>query len=301
MLTDKFSCDGWKIVRVNGKKAPAHLQSLRIPPAWSQVKVDPTSTAVVLATGFDEKGRQQRLYSKEHTQAAKDSKFGRVKQLLNEMDDIEKQIRSDLKTSKGKAREAHLVSLLIFLTGMRPGSKTDTKANIQAYGATTLKTGHVKPTVRGVRLVFIGKKGVKQSVPVTDPLLVEELISRKEKAGMRRHVDLFNVSSTYLNQYIGQLGSGQYSAKDFRTMRGTHLALKLLGGRTKFPKAKSRLKALINNALDKVAKMLGNTRTVSKNSYVEPSIIENILNRRRIEGIKSGNIKPQTSYKGESK
>ena len=98
MLTDKFTRDGWKIIRVNGKKAPVHLQTLRIPPAWSEVKVDPISTAVVLATGYDEKGRQQRLYSEEHTQAAKDSKFGRVKQLLNEMDAIEKQIRNDLKT-----------------------------------------------------------------------------------------------------------------------------------------------------------------------------------------------------------
>ena len=265
---------------------PTHLATLYVPPAWVNVTYNDDSTAACEALGTDAAGRQQRLYSAEHHALAKSAKFGRVRNLLTEEADIRTQLESDINdaTVTGTTREAALVAYLVFETGIRPGSNSDTLAAVQAYGATTLQLRHVKPCPRGCRLQFTGKKGVAQNVLVTNPYLVSELLRRKA-ATTKYTTTLFRVSSTTLNVYIGGLGSGNYSAKDFRTLRGTSLALSILGPRKRLPKAISKRKRLVNATLDKVAAKLGNTRAVSRGSYVDPVIIETILNGRTLPSI----------------
>ncbi len=244
-----------------------------IPPAWTNVVVSDDPNAHVVATGYDVAGRKQRLYSKEHNEGATKEKFQRVRGLINEMDHIQSEIECDLMGTEGLDYENVLVAYLIFETGIRPGSNADTLAQVKAYGATTLQLKHVIPCSRGVRLQFIGKKGVPQNVLVTNPYLVEQLLARKQ-ASTSYTASLFNCTANSLREYVSQLGSGQYSPKDFRTARGTSLALKLLGKRVRLPATKSGRKKIVNEALDKVAKMLGNTRAVSRKSYVDPEILE---------------------------
>lgn len=288
MLTSNMvRINGWVKV-VNGKPAPEHLIKLRIPPAWTKVTVDPDPTAPVVARGFDSAGRHQRLYSRDHIAAAKSGKFERVQALLSEWEDIRTQIESDLndKTVTGKEREAALVAYLIYETAMRPGSNAEVAlvTGIKAFGATTLQLRHVKRAAKGVRLKFVGKKGVKQNVLVTNPHLVREMVRRK-KATTAWTTPLFDVSNGYLLTYFKKLGSGQYTPKDFRTARGTSLALELLGNRTRFPRSMADRKRLVNKALDKVAKMLGNTRAISRSAYVEPSILDRVLSARKFAGV----------------
>lgn len=241
---------------------------------WKQVQVDLDPQATVIAAGIDVAGRLQRLYSNAHVAAAKADKFNRVKLLLEEWDSIGEQLEAGLSLA-GKDYEAALVAKLIYDTGMRPGGGECPNAAVQAHGATTLLCKHVSLCIRGVRLKFTGKKGVGQNVLVVDSRLIEELTRRKRQGWPARW--LFGVSSSKVNHYIGTLGSGQYTAKDFRTARGTRLALQLLGNRQRLPRLASKRKDLVNKALDKVAKMLGNTRAVSRSSYVDPSILERFL------------------------
>lgn len=279
MLTNDFARQDWKIVAVQGKEVPEHLAALRIPPAWVDVHVETDHSAACIATGVDVAGRKQRLYSSTHIATAKSGKFERVRALLVEWEDIRTQIESDLnaKALDPKQREAALVAYLIYETGIRPGSTTDTLAAVQAYGATTLQLRHVKRCNRGVRLRFIGKKGVSQNVLVTNPYLVRVLLQRKH-ASNHWSDTLFHTSAGLLNKYIAGLGSGDYTAKDFRTARGTSLAMELLSKRKRLPKAKSKRKCILNDALDRVAKMLGNTRAISRNSYVDPEILARFIN-----------------------
>jgi DNA topoisomerase-1 len=278
-LTSKFQRDGWFLTHINGRKAPAHLNGLRIPPAWTDVKVDPTPGVHLVATGVDAAGRTQRLYSPEWVARAKSDKFERVKGLLTEWDDIRTQIESDLNapTIQGKDREAALVAYLIYETGMRPGSNRDTLASVKAYGATTVQMRHVTPSAKGARLKFVGKKGVGQNVLVTNPYIAEELVQRKRNALYRTTKPVFRVSSSKVNQYVAGLGSGEYTVKDFRTARGTKLALELLGNRKRLPRTKSGRRKVVNDALDRVARMLGNTRAISRKSYVDPGILERFV------------------------
>lgn len=271
---------GQRVVSVNGKPVP-HLKNLRIPPAWVRVTVDPDPKATCVATGYDAAGRLQRLYSPDHVARAKSNKFERVRGLLREWEDIRTQIELDIndKTVTGKDREAALVAYLIYETGIRPGSNTDTLAKTKAYGATTIQLRHVKICQRGVRLQFVGKKGVSQNVLVTNPYLVKEIAKRKSST-TSWSTRLFDASSSKVNQYIGTLGSGCYTAKDFRTACGTSLAIELLGSRKRLPASKKGRKELLNDTLDRVAKKLGNTRAVARGSYVDPVVLDKILSVR---------------------
>ena len=282
MLTTKFTQKinkaGRWILSVNGRKTPPSL-NVRIPPAWTDVLVDPDPDARILATGVDLAGRKTKLYAAWHHAESKGSKFERIRALLTEWEDIRTQIEADLnrRDISEKHRECALIALLTYDTGIRPGSNTDTLAQVKAYGATTLQLRHVKPCQRGVRLQFVGKKGVRQNILVTNPYLVRVFMKRK-RATTAWTTPLFTYSASSLRDYFKTLGSGEYSPKDFRTACGTHLALELIGNRQRFPKSQTRRKQIINNVLDKVARKLGNTRAVSRSAYVDPVVVEQFMN-----------------------
>jgi DNA topoisomerase-1 len=288
MLTSNFTrtkptkAGSW-LLTINGKPASDEMQRLRIPPAWTNVTVDPAPGAVIVAIGFDATGRKQRLYSPLHIAEAKAGKFERVRALLGEWDDIQTQIESDLndRLAPQGTKEAVLMAYLIYETGIRPGSETsargdNSQAGTATFGASTLQLRHVKACTRGVRLKFVGKKGVSQNILVTNPYLVRIFLQRKRDTTAWT-TPLFRYGAGYLRAYFKSLGSGGYTPKDFRTARGTKLALELLGSRQRLPKAKSRRKKIINAALDRVAKMLGNTRAVSRSAYVDPAILERFI------------------------
>jgi DNA topoisomerase-1 len=274
------------LIAVEGRPVPNHLKGVRIPPAWTRIAVELDPKDRVLAMGYDSVGRKCKLYSLDHMAEASHNKFSRIRDLLEDERDIRAQIEADLNSKAHESlvrREAALLAYLILETGMRPGSNSDTRAQVKAYGATTLELRHVHPCTRGVRLKFVGKKGVKQNVLVVNPYLVKVLKQRKAmcRPGSVDFVPyttpVFKCSSGTLNKYFKLLGTGEYTPKDFRTLRGTALALKLLGNRQRLPKAKSRLKRIVNTALDKVSRLLGNTRAIAKKSYVDPSILERFI------------------------
>lgn len=274
MFTANVTRDGAWLTSVDEREVPDHL-CVRIPPAWTDVAVNLDPISPCLVTGRDVAGRRQRLYSATWSASAKSSKFERVRSLLVEHDDVRTQIEEVIndESADAKTREAATVALLVFDTGIRPGSTFDTLAKVQAYGATTLQLRHVKSCARGVRLQFVGKKGVKQNVLVTNPYLVD--VMRRRKATTTAYTTpLFRITASTLNAFIATLGSGNYTAKDLRTALGTKIAMDLIGDRKRLPASQSKRKVFLNDCLDKVAKQLGNTRAISRSSYVDPIIVE---------------------------
>lgn len=280
MLTDKVVRNSQgRLLKVDNGKVPEHLKRIRIPPAWENLMVETSPYEALVATGIDSKGRRQYLYSPEHVADSKANKFAKVRRLIEEHEDIRSEIEMTINDSgvSHKTREAALVAYLIYETGIRPGSNSDTQADVKAFGATTLQLRHVKPATNGVRLKFVGKKGVKQSVLVTNPYLVEVMLERKESTTAYT-TPLFECSSSKLREFVSTLGEGDYTPKDLRTMRGTMLAMDLIGWRVRIPKTKEARKRVVNDMLDKVASKLGNTRAVTKSAYVDPSVYSKFLN-----------------------
>jgi DNA topoisomerase-1 len=271
MLCECKRNDKGQVYRVVGQPSvPEHIKRLKIPPAWTGVQVANDPADKTYAIGFDAAGRLQRLYSPEHVASAKDAKFGRVRQLMVECDDIRSQIELDIKSNRlnAKWREAAVCLYLIVETGMRPSSSANTGA-VPTYGASTIELRHIKVMSSGrVRLQYIGKKGVARNVLVTNPWLVEELTRRKQSS-KQWSKPVFAVSSSTVNAYAKRFG---YTAKDFRTLRGTMLAKELLDRH--IPRTKAKAKKALNAALDQVAKSLGNTRAVARSAYVDPAFLE---------------------------
>ena len=160
----------------------------------------------------------------------------------------------------------------MFETGIRVGSNSETGGSVKAYGATTLQARHVKVMASGrVWLDFVGKKGVRIKLRVPNPWLAEQLIARKEAAGAAYSTPLFETSDSSTRRYFKTLGDGSFSPKDFRTLRGTSIAIDELEGK-KIPESKTKRNVLIREVCKKVASALGNTPTVAKASYIDPSV-----------------------------
>jgi DNA topoisomerase-1 len=166
-------------------------------------------------------------------------------------------------------RDAASVSSLIMATGLRPGSTRDTKAETQAFGATTLEGRHVVVSGTNVRLKFTGKKGVPIDIPVNNPMVAALLRERKESAGDSGR--LFNVSDSQLRGYAKTLDGGSFKPKDFRTHKGTSLAANLVS-RGSVPKSEKEYKSRVREVAKSVAAALGNTPAVALQSYIDPTV-----------------------------
>jgi DNA topoisomerase-1 len=262
--------DKGKLLAVAGcTDIPDHLAHAAIPPAWSQVLVDPDPTAKLIATGYDAKGRRQSLYSREYRAAQDSIKFSHTNALLPQAASIRSQVESDVLVGS----EAATVALLILETGIRPGSMVETGGDTQAYGATTLLASHVVSQPDGtVRLNFTGKKGVAQSVLVTHPWLASIITKRAARLEHSASRFLFHIDERDLRRYVATLGDGTIRPKDFRTMLGTATAHAALADQV-VPETKREAKALVKATIATVSAALGNTPTVARKSYVCPSVL----------------------------
>lgn len=246
---------------------PAHIKALRIPPAWKNVRyaMDPNSS--LLVTGKDAKGRCQAIYSAAHTAKAAAAKFARIEELNNKFDGMLKQNSGLQKSSDAKVKEAADCTRLIMTTGIRPGSRQDTGAEKQAYGATTLEGRHVIVKGGKVTLKFTGKKGVDLVIPVDDKATADMLIARK--AGSRDPI--FDLDEKDVRDHVGVLDGGSFLTKDLRTLLGTRTAMTEVA-KASVPHNMKEYKKAVKAVATKVSEKLGNTPTIALQSYINPVV-----------------------------
>jgi DNA topoisomerase-1 len=253
----------------------ARLRALKVPPAWTSVKLYPEHSAIQV-TGVDVKGRTQRKYSAEHSEKAAAEKFARLKSFNAVVGNIVTSASSDMNNSRlaPVTRDAAAVVKLIALTGFRIGSERDTGADKQAYGASTLTREHVQVKGDTITFNFTGKKGVEQSKTITDAGLAKYVRGRiGTKEDRLRHYDakLFNASPMAIRSYLKSRGGTEFKPKDFRTWNGTNAALKVISTMPvpKDEKEFARQRLEVGKA---VAKHLGNTPIVALAAYIDPAV-----------------------------
>src|SRR5438132_13999401 len=80
---------GFKYKPVNGKKLSTadltRIQKLRVPPAWTDVAINPSPNGKLQVVGRDAAGRWQYLYHESHTKAQENRKYRR---LIHFMEDL---------------------------------------------------------------------------------------------------------------------------------------------------------------------------------------------------------------------
>lgn len=248
----------------------ARLRALKIPPAWTEIKLSADPESPLQVVGKDAKGRAQYRYSAKHAEAAAAAKFARLKAFNRVATKIVQSASTDMfNDALPKAeREAAAVIRLISVTGFRIGSDKDTKADTQAYGASTLTREHVKIGRGGaISFEFTGKKGVHISKEIKDHELAR-YIRQRIAAGDDR---LFDVPAAQVRRYLKSKGGAEFKVKDFRTWHGTNEALKAMEGMDA-PTNVSQFQRQRLEVARKVAAHLGNTPTVALAAYIDPAV-----------------------------
>lgn len=256
------------------------IKSLVLPPAWTNVWIAPKRNAHLQATGIDAAGRKQYRYHQEWTSRRSDSKYFRLLEFGKVLPMARKQITKDLRRKEFDERKVLAICVqLMQKTLIRIGNESY-KQLYGSYGLSTLKDKHVKINGNGMKLSFVGKKGVKQEVSLNDKSLGRLIKKCRDIPGQELFQYYTNenehrpIDSGRINNYIKEITGSDFTAKDFRTWGGTLEALRQLAICNVNGDVDKTAKKVIVEVLDCVASKLGNTRAVCKSSYVYPLLLE---------------------------
>jgi DNA topoisomerase-1 len=275
---------GFRYQSQNGRLAQTDLQriyELKIPPAWTDVAINPAATGRVQAVGKDAAGRWEYLYHENHTRAQELRKFRRLTKFAQAIPKMRATVRRHL-SQPGLGRERVLACMLRILSTcfIRPGSQVYASEN-GSYGIATLRRKHV--TVKGdvVEFDFPGKSGVRQYRQLTDRQVARVIRRLLKIPGFNvfkfenEDGTVTKVTGRHINAYIKEVMGSNFSAKDFRTWAGTLVcACALARDGNEIPLQKTAKNKRIVAAIKETAEVLGNTPAVCRGSYVCPEIID---------------------------
>jgi DNA topoisomerase-1 len=256
------------------------INDLTIPPAWTDVFINPAANGRVQAIGKDTAGRWQYLYHENHTRAQELRKFRRITRFAKAIPRMRATVSRHLR-QPGLTRERVLATVLRILSTcyMRPGSEVYANEH-GSYGIATLRRKHV--TVKGdlIEFDFPGKAGVRQQRQLRDRQVARVIRKTINLPGYNvfKYVNGDNkpvvVTRRHINEYIKEVMGSSFSAKDFRTWAGTLVcACALARNGDEIPKKKTARNKRIVAAIKETAEVLGNTPAVCRGSYVCPEII----------------------------
>ena len=265
--------------KINDRVTIERINKVGIPPAWQNVWICKNANGHLQATGFDVLQRKQYRYHYSWNKIRKQTKFNRLHAFGSLIPVIRKQIEKDL-SLKGYPQKKILAAVVSLLerTNIRVGNAIYEKL-YGSFGITTLKNQQVIVKGTQLRFSFKGKKGVQHNIKLSSRTLSRIVKGCKDIPGK----DLFEfydengniicIDSGMVNNYIKNITSGDFTAKDFRTWAGTISALGVFNELRSYGTA-TEMNQNIHAAFEMAAKQLGNSLTVCKNYYVHPIIVE---------------------------
>lgn len=232
-----------------------------IAPAFTDVYVNMDKSMSLEAVAKDSKSRTVPFYTKKHKARATITKFRRV----DRWESAYPLIMARVKKHLPRVEEAK-VMYLIDKTRFRVGGEGDTKADVQAYGATTLRPEHVSIDKDTVKFSFIGKKGVKLTKIVKDSVLASIIHERLLKSR------LFETTESRVLRYLRTLPRAkEFKVSDIRPFYGTKMAKELVASMP-IPGTWKEYKQYKKSIATTISEDLGNTPSVALNSYIDPRV-----------------------------
>jgi len=264
--------------QVRDAKTLERIRALVLPPAWTDVWISTDPRAHLQATGRDAAGRKQYRYHAHWTVERDSTKYHRMLAFADVLPAIRKRTRRDL-MGRAHCRPRVLATVVELLarTYIRIGNEEYTRAN-KSHGLTTLRDRHVKVRGRKLSFAFRGKSGVFQEIEIEEPRLALAVRQCQDLPGQTlfQYLDESDqprtLTSSDINSYLREVTGGKFTAKDFRTWAGTLSAAQALDG-METPASKSAANKLIIEAVDRVADVLGNTRSVCRKCYIHPAVL----------------------------
>lgn len=296
---------GWSYRRPDGSLIPHgderdRLEALAVPPAWTEVWINPSPRGHIQATGRDAKGRKQYIYHDAWHEVRNDTKFHRLLDVGRALPDLRERVDEVLR-HRALDREKVVATVVRLLdeTLIRIGNPEYAAAN-ESFGLTTLLCEHVEINTRTVRFQFTGKSGKEQEVALRDRRLARLVGTCQELPGQ----NLFQwqdddgtchpVDSDDVNRFLREATGIDLTAKDFRTWGGSAtatLALREAGA----PESETQADEVVLGVIDLTAERLGNTRAVAREFYIDPRVIDAYrsgrlmeVSRRPLKGLDAG-------------
>ena len=257
----------------------ARFAALAIPPAWKEVWIAPYPNGHIQATGVDAAGRRQYLYHPDWRLKQDRVKFARALELAESLPRARVYVTRCLR-QPGATRERALAAAFRILDSgaLRIGSDRYAEEN-GSHGLTTLQRSHVSVEGDTVHFAFPAKSGQSWQSSLIDPdvaAFVRDAPDDSPDAPFLSWDDdgePRTVSAADVNEFIKLHTGGDFTAKDFRTLRGTIAAAISLAKNGPEESKRARARAL-TAAMQAAAEVLGNTPTIARTSYVDPRVVD---------------------------
>ena len=230
----------WKYILTDGKKMTDEsriefLNSLAVPPAWTEVWFCPQDNGHIQATGKDSNGRLQYRYHPKWNEYKAILKYQNVDEFAIALNELRRRVDSDLGANRmDRDKVVAIVVRLIDRYHIRVGSDQYAQEN-ESYGLTTLQEGHVKfwkgkKAIEGeidAVMNFTGKSGKEWKLLIKDDTVAKLIEESGKIGGKDKSQDLFrylddngndfDIKAEHINDYLEKHMDHRYTAKDFRT------------------------------------------------------------------------------------
>ena len=263
-----FDPDG---ARITDREEIDRLNSIALPPAYTDAWFCPNGKGHILATGIDDKGRKQYRYHPDFRTARESEKFDQCLTFGTLLPKVRKRVEADL-AHRQLTRERAVASVVRLLDQgvVRVGNEAYARSN-KSFGATTLRKRHAEVSGGTLRLRFKAKSGKLQDVAVTDRRLAHFVRKMEDLPGQNLFQYLGDddevrpVGSAEVNDYLCETMGEHFTAKNFRTWHASVLALRLL--------AEAERPLTLKELTAEVGAHLGNTPAMARKSYIHPAVI----------------------------
>lgn len=267
--------------RIKDKIHLERIQSLVIPPAWTEVRISPSPKSRLQVVGLDASGRPQYRYHAKFVAGQQRKKYDKLIHFGEQLPCLRRLTNEHLQ-GEGTTRERTLAAMLRVVSELcfRVGSENSVE-RYRTFGITTLQNRHLTIDKGGkLRFDFIGKHHIHQKHLLVDAALAGVMTEIKSLRGKRlfQYCDAQNVirplSGHDVNGYIKQCMGSDFSAKDFRTWNGTLTAALSLAEMGRAENERETKRNIVR-AVKRVADKLGNTPAVCRSAYIHPLVLQN--------------------------
>ena len=295
----------------------SRLSHIYVPPAYTNLQVAKSAKHKIQLIGEDIAGRKQYVYHAKHIAGMEKRKYGKLEELGKNIVQIEKDNLSAIKAilrqkSTGMLNKSDLIQFMIYMLRtyhFRIGC--DKYAELYgSHGLSTLEPRHFKSENGGIKISFIGKKGVKNNTHESNGIgkkLIKRLLVHYHALGTHKlagksylyqytvhtvspdttttaaPVTTMIITSDDIQDYFKATYSGIYvTPKMFRTWYANYHMLEYLRDlpSDKIPTPREAFSKMLKQDVgDYVSKHLNNTPSICRKNYINNKLLQNILDR----------------------
>lgn len=218
---NRFTYEDERGNRITDVAELERIKKLVLPPAWKHVWISPQKNGYLQAIGIDVAGRKQYRYHPEWVNRRSAAKYFRLLEFGKVLPKARKRVEKDLRRKNLDERKVLAICVKVLQDTLIRISSSAYAKNHKSYGFSTLKDGCFKEEYHGAFLCFVGNKGIKQEVKLSDKNLAKLVKKCKDIPGQGLFQCYTNknehraVDYGMISHYIREI-----TTKDFRTWDG---------------------------------------------------------------------------------